>query len=171
MYRNLITIVIPVKEKESIVGEFLLKNMELLTQCKVIVIDREGGKQLKEFSDIYERGIIRMTVARKHAYSLVKTPFILNLDVDNILPKGYVDEALLILQNQEDVAVVAIDYEKCLGHYGFGTSLWRTELLKAFYDYKEENALCECVYMWRKVHQAKLKIETLPYRAGHLKVK
>ena len=144
--------------------------MGLLAQCTVITIDTEGGEQLKEFSDIYEKGIIRMTIARKHAYSLVKTPFILNLDADNILPKGYVDEALMLLQNQEDVAVVAIDYEKCLGHYGFGTSLWRTEVLKAFYDYKEGNVLCECVYMWRKVHQAKLKIETLPYRAGHLKV-
>ena len=171
MYRNLITIVIPVKEKESIVGEFLLKNMELLTQCKVVVINREGGKELEAFADFYTTMPLRMTDARKHGYNRVTTPFILNLDVDNILPKGYIDEALLLLQNQEDVAVVAIDYEKCLGHLGFGTSLWRTEVLKAFYDYREGNVLCECSYMWRKVHQAKLKIETLPYRAGHLKVK
>ena len=70
----------------------------------------------------------------------------------------------------EIVVVVAIDYEKPQGHLAFGTSIWRTEVLKQLYDWESEKVGdCECIHMWKKVHCAGLQIETLPYRAKHLK--
>jgi len=170
MYKELITIVIPVKENPEIVSEFISGNSETLKNCNVITIDTDGGKELKKYGT-YLKKECSMVLARKIGFSLVKTPFLLNLDVDNILPEHYVEDALDILQQFSNVAVVAIDYETCLGHYGFGTSLWRTEVLKKLYDYEQlKEGLCECIYMWRQVLRERLRIETLPCRAVHLKV-
>ena len=170
MYKELITIVVPVKENPNIVSEFISGNSEILNNCNVIIIDTNGGKELKKYG-IYLKKECSMILARKIGLSLVKTPFILNLDIDNVLPKGYLDSALLLLMNNKNVAVVAIDYEKCLGHYGYGTSLWQTEILRKLYDYEPlKEGLCECLYMWRQVLRGHFEIENLPYRAIHLKV-
>jgi hypothetical protein len=170
MYKTLITIVIPVKDKEETINKFMAGNAKILNNCSVIIIDTDGGEKLRKYGT-YLKKDCSMIVARKIGFSLAKTPFILNLDADNILPEYYVEDALDILQQFSNVAVVAIDYETCLGHYGFGTSLWRTEVLKKLYDYEElKEGLCECTYMWRQVLREHLRIETLPYRAVHLKV-
>jgi len=164
---NILTIVIPVKNPLDI-DSFISGNKIYLEKYNVIVIDSNGaGKELKGYSS-YINKEMSMTQARKVGYSLVITPYTLNLDVDTILPNNFIDFALSLLKNK-NVVVVAIDYENCQGHYAFGTSLWKTDILKKLYDYKEGNILCECIFMWRKVLQNKNKIETLPLRAIHLK--
>lgn len=163
-----LTIVIPVKESPEKVNEFILANMNILSKYLVIVIDSGGGEEFKDYS-LYINKEISMSQARKIGYSLVDTKYTLNLDVDTVLPEHFIEDALMIIECDSKVAVLALDYENCQGHYAFGTSLWKTDILKKLYDYIEGNTLCECVYMWRKVLQNKNKIETLPYRAIHLK--
>ena len=107
---------------------------------------------------------------------MVKTKYVLNLDSDTILPKKYVEIALNLFEFDSDIAVIALDYEETQGHLAYGTSIWRTEILKKLYDWREHPAEdCECIHMWKKVHmwnsvhQTKLRIGTLPYRAKHLR--
>lgn len=119
-------------------------------------------------------------------YGLAETPFILNLDADTVLPGKYVDEALSILENDKAEAV-AIDYENPQGHYAFGTSLWKADWLLKLYDYppkpveklvkigKQEwviayqNGFCECTYMWARLLRGGGKLESLGYRAIHIR--
>lgn len=164
---EVLTMVIPVKNPLDI-NSFINGNKSCLEKYRVVVIDSGGGESLERYADIYVVEEVSMTMARKLGYIFAGTPYILNLDVDDILPNGYIENALFILRD-ENVVVVAIDYEECLGHYGFGTSLWKANILKKLYDYREGNILCECVYMWRKVLQSGHKMESLPYRAKHLR--
>jgi cellulose synthase/poly-beta-1,6-N-acetylglucosamine synthase-like glycosyltransferase len=111
-----------------------------------------------------------MTEARKIGYHFVDTPYILNLDVDTILPQGFIEESLKLLESSISLTMVAIDYKNPQGHYAFGTSLWKTEILKELYDYTgfKETRRCECLYMIDKLRNAGYKLETLPFRAVHI---
>lgn len=168
MWKNLVTTVIPVKETGSIMP-FFAGNINLLINCLTVVIDSGGGEKFKDFATIYIARKACLAEARKLGFEKVETPYTLNLDMNNVLPFDYLKMALMQHRDPK-VAVVAIDYEECLGHYGFGTSLWKTGILKELYDYNEHDAgnLCECQYMWRKVLRAGFKIQTLPQRAKNL---
>jgi hypothetical protein len=168
MYKELISIVIPVKEKEEVVSKFISGNLDILNHCTVIVIDSGGGEELTKVATLYSKIDRDMSTARKLGYIPVKTPYILNLDVDTILPDGYLEDALVLLDNSK-VVVVALDYENLQGHLAFGSSLWKSDILRKLYDYKEGNIICECCHLWHKVLQSEYKIETLLYRAIHLK--
>lgn len=164
---SMISIVIPIKEFK-LLNKFLGLNQYIFEKYEVIVIDSRGGEILKPMS-IYLTPKIPLWEARKLGYSLVKTPYILNLDANIVLPKSYLERALRILESDPKIGVVALDYEILQGHLGFGTSLWRTELLKELYDWNPEEGHCECVYMWAKIRKKGYKIETINARAIRLK--
>jgi len=164
-----LTVAIPVKRENSMLLEKFLDEMKWLFQmARVVVVDSYGGQLLKPYCWKYITKDATLAEARKLCYAEVETRFTLNLDDDTVLPKQYVEEALKLLE-QPEVIVVAIDYEKIQGHYAFGTSLWKSEWLKKLYDWKDKSGKCECLWMWAKVHRAHKRIETLPYRAKHLK--
>jgi hypothetical protein len=170
MYKGLISIVVPVKELPKVVDDFILGNLDILSKCKVIVIDSGGGEALKGHSFIYlQRSCISMSIARRIGYRMVTTPYILNLDSDTILPENFIEYALILLDDK-DIAMVAVDYKNLQGHYAFGASLWKSDILNRLYDYIgfKENKRCECLYMIDKLRTAKYKLETLPFRACHI---
>jgi len=128
--------------------------------------------KLANFSDypIVISRTIGLGKARRECIDKVSTEYVLVLDLDNVLPDQYIEDAIMIMKADTKIAVIALDYEECIGHYGFGTSLWKGEMLKKLYDYQDyKGELCECCYLYRKVLQNKYKIETLPYRAIHNK--
>ena len=144
----------------------------------ILCVAKEDEKYLEEKIGKYAKFpiVISRTVglgkARRECIDKVTTPYCLILDLDTVLPDEYLDYALWILHDNNDVAVVAIDYEKLQGHLAIGTSVWRTKILKKLYDYQNyKGELCECVFMLHKVLQNNYKIETLNYRAIHLKEK
>lgn len=167
----MLTIIIPVWEKnQEVIKRFLKAHISLFNKYNVIVIDRGGGELLKDFATYYEKSDEEFWVARKRALMMVKTKYVLNLDSDTILPKKYVSIALKLFEMIKNVAVIALDYEETQGHLAYGTSIWKTKILKKLYDWrKNPTEECECIYMWKKVRQAEMKIETLPYKAKHLK--
>ena len=181
-----LTIVIPVKEPPDL-KRFLKGNFSILQASWKVVIDSGGGQQLSKLPDtLWIQRQVPMWEARKMGYREVQTPFTLNLDADTILPNSYVQECLNILQKNQCDAV-AIDYDTPQGHYAFGTSVWRTELLKKLYDYPPkpvqklinvgqqewitafQNGFCECTYMWARLLRSGGKLESLGYRAIHIK--
>lgn len=185
MFQDL-TVVIPVKDPPNL--ELFIDSMKwLLSNSKVITCDSGGGEALQEYSWKYIQKQVSMWTARRIGYDLVQTDYILNLDVDTVLPINYVKESLKILR-EDKADAVAIDYEKLQGHYAFGTSLWKTTILKKLYDFSSNiisdgktikvgfqmysnlnNGWCECTYMFHKLKQNGYRLETLPYRAKHLK--
>jgi hypothetical protein len=171
---NNLTIVIPVSEDPKVIKDFIIGNEKILTENRVIVVNRRGGEELKPFSTIWFSKESTFWDARREGLDLVETEYTLCLDSDTILPEGYIEEALTILQLRRYVAVVAIDYEDLQGHLAFGTSIWRTVILKDLYDWNKnrENPSrgCECVHMWSKVRRSKFRVETLNMRAKHLKI-
>jgi glycosyltransferase involved in cell wall biosynthesis len=168
MRDSTLTIVIPVK-KPLHIERFISENLDYLNKYRVIVIDSGGGEKLSGVATIYLNQNLSLSEARKIGINMVTSPFILNLDSDTILPKNYLNDAFCLLKIEEN-KVVALDYEISQGHYAFGTSIWKTNILKKLYNYQEKSPLCECVYMWRRlIGESKFKLETLPYRANHLK--
>lgn len=181
-----LTIVTPIKNPLNL--ELFIKSMEWLLKKPnlLIVVDSGGGEALRKFCWRYFQKDCRMWEARKLGYAEVKTEFTLNLDSDTVLPLKYMEEALNLLKSDKAEAV-AIDYEKLQGHYAFGTSIWKTEILRKLYDYppnpveklikvgKQEwvtafqCGFCECTYMWSRLLGSGGRLETLPYRAKHLK--
>ena len=162
-----LTILIPVKNPKFL-NEFIEENSEILNRYRVMVIDSGGGENLRPISTYYLKKNVSMAEARRIGIDLITTPYTLNLDVDTILPEHYVEEAIGLIRG--DVKVVALDYQKCQGHYAFGTSVWETATLKKLYSWSAIDSLCECIRMWRRlIGESKLKMETLPYRAIHLK--
>lgn len=164
-----LSIIVVVKENPEIVQQFVRGNSELLHKYPLITIDSGGGEALQPLSVYYEKNNYDLSSARKRGIDIIESKYVLNLDADTILPFDYVTEAIRILENNDKVACVAIDYEKLQGHYAFGTSVWRSQILKQLYSWKRGMGTCECVYMWSKVIKAGYRLETLPYRAKHLK--
>jgi len=181
-----LTIVIPVKDPPDLQC-FVKENLEVLNASKKVVIDSGGGEQLGRLPNtlLFQKQV-PMWEARRLGYEEVKTPFTLNLDADTILQNSYVLDSLNVLQKNSCDAV-AIDYDPPQGHYAFGTSIWRTELLKKLYDYPPkaveklikvgeqewitafQNGFCECTYMWARLIRSGGRLETLGYKATHLK--
>jgi hypothetical protein len=166
---------------------FIRENFKVLNASRKVVVDSGGGEQLKTLPNmLWIQRQVSMWEARKIGYGEVKTPFTLNLDVDTVLPDGYVPDALNLLRENLCDAI-AIDYEPSQGHYAFGTSIWRTDLLKRLYDYPPravenlikvgeqewvtafQNGFCECTYMWARLIRSGGKLETSGYKATHLK--
>jgi hypothetical protein len=169
-----ITLALPVFEDPKIVAKFIDSNKEILEKYPVIVIDRKGGEALKKYASFYRKTCcptigLPLRSSRRFLIGRVQTEFTLNLDVDVLLPKDFVEESLKKFEDPK-VAVVALDYEDPQGHLAFGPSLWRTEILQNLYDWGLwKTKKCECIYMWGKVRGANYKIETLGMRAKHLK--
>jgi len=181
-----LTIVIPIKDPPDL-ERFIRENLKVLSASKKIVIDSGRGEQLGRLPNtlLFQKRV-PMWEARRIGYEEVRTPFTLNLDADTILQNSYVLDSLNVLRKNSCDAV-AIDYDPPQGHYAFGTSIWRTELLKKLYDYPPkaveklikvgeqewitafQNGFCECTYMWARLIRSGGRLETLGYRATHLK--
>lgn len=185
------TIVIPVKNPPDI-DSFIVGNKQLFAKCSMIVVDSGGGERLSAYSDIYEKRDCSFWVARRWAYDRVKTKLTLNLDADVILPPKFLQTATALIQEKVAAAsIFYIDVGHCQGALEFGASLWRSSVLKKLYDFSFDVALpgkivkvgeysyaalnngwCECTYMWRKLKDAGLKLETVDglslNRAVHL---
>jgi hypothetical protein len=178
--------VIPVKAPPDL-DDFIKGNLSILCVTRKVVVDSGGGESLGQLPNIlWLQRQVPMWKARRLGYEEVETPFTLNLDVDTVLPNGYVQESLNILRKNLCEAV-AIDYDPPQGHYAFGTSIWRTDLLKKLYDYPPkaveklikvgeqewitafQNGFCECTYMWARLIRSGGKLESLGYRAIHIK--
>jgi len=184
----MLTIVIPVKNPPDIKG-FLKGNKHLLKRNAVVVVDSGGGEALESIAKTYVRQNLTFWEARKLGYECVKSPYVLNLDADIIVPEGYVDGALALLRAEVDaVSIFYEDVGHCQGALEFGVSIWKTEVLRRLYDFSLDlvldgkitkvgtqafstlnNGWCECTYLWRKLKQNGYRLETLPYRAKHLK--
>jgi hypothetical protein len=181
-----LTIVIPVKASPGL-DDFIKGNLSILSVTRKVVVDSGGGGPLGHLSNtVWIQREASMWEARRLGYEEVKTPFTLNLDADTILPDGYVQESLNVLRKNLCDAV-AVDYDPPQGHYAFGTSIWRTELLKELYDYPPkaveklirvgeqewvtafQNGFCECTYMWARLIRSGGRLETLGCKATHLK--
>ena len=179
-----LTIVIPVKYPPDL-ERFIRENFKILNASWKVVVDSGGGEQLKALPNtLWIQRQVPMWEARKIGYGEVKTPFTLNLDVDTVLPEGYVQDALNLLRENLCDAI-AIDYDPPQGHYAFGTSVWRTNLLRKLYDYPPkaverlikvgeqewitafQNGFCECTYIWARLIRSGGKLETLSYKAIH----
>ena len=171
---NTVTLVLPVMEEPEIVAKFVEGNKNILENFPLLVLDLKGGEPLKEYAFFYKKTrcpTIGMPLGSSRSFLIrrVQTEFTLNLDVDILLPKNFVTKALTKFKDPK-VAVVALDYEKSQGHLAFGPSMWRTKILQALYNWEIwKTNECECIYMWKKVHKANYKIETLNMQARHLK--
>jgi hypothetical protein len=179
-----LTIVIPVRDPPDL-QRFVRENLEVLSASKKVVIDSGRGEQLGRLPNtlLFQKQV-PMWEARRIGYEEVRTPFTLNLDADTILPNGYVLDSLNALRKNLCDAI-AIDYDPPQGHYAFGTSIWRTELLKKLYDYPPkaveklikvgehewvtafQNGFCECTYMWARLLRSGGKLGTLCHKAAH----
>jgi glycosyltransferase involved in cell wall biosynthesis len=185
----MLSIVIPVKNPPNITA-FIESNRPTLSKSEVIVIDSGSGEALQKLAKIYIREDLKFWKARKLGYAHVSTPHVLNLDCDVVVPEGYVEDALVLLQQNkaEAVSIFYEDVNHCQGALEFGVSIWKTEVLRKLYDFSMDkvmdgrivkvgsmaystlnNGWCECTYMWRKLKNAGGRLETLPYRAKHLK--
>jgi len=189
---NDLTIVIPIKKPPNL-DLFISENRTLLqSSAHKIIIDSGGGRQFRDAHGlgflplIYEAKDIPLWEARKFGYNHTVTPFILNIDCDVVLPLEYIEDALLHLQNDKAEAI-AIHFEPIkTGHLEFGTSTWKANVLRKLYDYSRvqhgefvkiganiwtglSSGFCECTYMWSKLLNSGGRLETLCYRAKHLK--
>ena len=153
------------KEDPKVIKKFIKGNKKLLEKYPVIVINKQGGEKLKEYSSYYEESELPLNEARKKAISLVQTEYTLVLDADVILPKGYISKALKLLEDPETI-VVSIHYDRCTGHLPMGTSIWKTTWLKKLYYWSGRSN--ECLLMWARTLSKKKKIETCSLRAIHL---
>lgn len=185
----MLTIVTPVKCGDpSILTAFIEGNMKVLKEHPFVVIDSGGGQSLQSIATTYLKRNVPFWTARKLGYEYVQTECILNLDSDVIVPKGYIEQALEVLKNADAVSIFYEDAGHCQGALEFGVSIWKTNVLRELYDFSIDKVMdgkivkvgsmafstlnhgwCECVYLWRKLKENGYKLETLPYRAKHLR--
>jgi len=155
-------------------------NYDILVKNPIVIVDKKGGDKFIQFEqqgnyDIqYFEQDTSFWFARRFGLEFVKTEYVLCLDVDTVLPPHYIEKAIEALESDPRVAVVALNY--CVptqqDHAAFGTSVWRTDELKNYYDWRlveKPYFPCECKYMWGKIKQNGLKVEVLPMEAIHLK--
>jgi hypothetical protein len=186
--------VIPIKNP-LVLNEFITENEVLLkSRMHKIIVDSGGGSLFRDAHKlgflplIYEARNVPLWEARKLGYTYVVTPYVLNLDCDVVPPIQYVQDALDLLE--KGICAVSIHFEPVYtGHLEFGVSMWKTGVLRSLYDYppkpveklikvgKQEwvtafqCGFCECSYMWSRLINSGGRLETLPYRAKHLKQK
>lgn len=181
-----LTIVIPVKNPPCL-DLFMEKNAKIFSQYPLVVIDSGGGEKLKEIATVYISKNVSLWEARKLGYQQVKTPYLLNLDVDVVPPEGYIESALAL--DADAITIFYEDVNHCQGSLEYGVSIWKTDVVKELYDFDSKlvcdgkivkvgsqaystltNGWCECIYMWRRLKNNGYKLETLPMRAKHLKI-
>lgn len=185
-----LSIVIPIKNPPDL-DCFIKGNTLIFSEHPPIVIDSGGGEALEKFASIYKKENLKFWEARKLGYSFADTPYVLNLDADVIVPNVYIEEAVKLLETKaEAVSIFYEDVAHCQGALEFGCSIWKTEILKKLYDFSMNTVTdgkivkvgsmaystlnhgwCECTYLWRKLKNSGGRLETLPYRAKHLKPK
>lgn len=163
-----VSLALIVREQPQMVDWFINYYKPLLKKFDVVVVDSEGGESLKQYASQYIKELLPLDKARKLVISKTQTPFTANVDIDTQLPIKYIYSALRLLQ-QNKADAVAIDYKPPQGHLAFGTSFWRTSTLQKLYDWQMGGRFCECIHMWRRTHQNKFKLETLPFYARHIK--
>jgi hypothetical protein len=169
----MLTIVIPCSENENLVKFIIQENKEIFSKYQLIIVNKMGGEPFQQFKPLFFNQDSSFWFARRFGYEFVKTKYTLNLDVDTILPQGYVEEGIKMLESNEEISVVAIDYEEPnnQGHLAFGTSIWRTEELRHLYDWRlaqdQSGKICECLYMWNKISN---RVGTLSMKAKHVKI-
>jgi hypothetical protein len=166
-----VSMVIVVDEEETLIDDFIAYYKKLLINPDIerIVIWKRGGELLKQYADVTEKSDVDLCTARKRGFALATSSYILNADVDTRLPHPFLPWASIKMKTVPDVGVVALDYDYPFtqGHLAFGASLFKTELLKHYYDRPEGG--CECINMWNKVRNAGFKIIGLPMFAIHKK--
>jgi glycosyltransferase involved in cell wall biosynthesis len=177
----MITILIPCYEEDKIIERSIQENYEILVKHPIIIVDKKGGDKFLFLNQQGNMNIQYFTqntsfwFARRFGLEFVKTKYVLNLDVDTVLPKGYIEQAIAILEARPEVGAVTAEYAEPFNnnhHLGFGNSVWRTEQLKELYDWRlttKQPSMCECNHMWDKLMKKELKVETLPMEAIHLK--
>ena len=176
----LVTIVILTKSHKFL-EEFVNLNKKIFEEYPIIVVDKSGGEILKEYALIYLKKDLDLYNSRKEGISLVKTKYTMNLDSDIVVPEGFIEGAIKILEERPKIgAVVALQQDTDKdgithrGVFPFGISIWRTNLLQELYDFnikireKEFRKYCECLYMWEKLNDKGYGIEVIG-RAIHLK--
>ena len=183
-----LSIVVPVKNPPNIQA-FITGNASLFKNGSLIVVDSGGGEALEKLAKIYVKKDLKFWEARKLGYSHVQTSHVLNLDCDVVAPEDYVEDAITLLETKADaVSIFYEDVVHCQGALEFGVSIWKTEVLRRLYDFSMDvvsdgkivkvgsqaystlnNGWCECTYMWRKLKLSSGRLETLSYRAKHLK--
>lgn len=166
----MLTIALPVFEEPELIKQFIKLNSELLHSYPLLVINKSGGEELKNLASNFVQSDCTYPDVRRLSYDLCKTKYVLNLECDTILPKGYVEDALKLLESNPNIYVVAIDYEfpHTQGHIVFGTSIGRVDILKKVHRWIPNTKYCECMFIWGIL---KNHIASLPYQAIHLKPK
>lgn len=170
-----LSIVIPCYElKQHTVAISILANGKLFSKYPVIVVNKGGGNLFKKFAKQFLDQDTDFWVARKFGLKYVRTKYVLCLDVDTILPDNYVEQAIDLLEKDQKIGAIALNYDPLIqDHLAFGTSIWRTKELKKLYDWKltsMPSEICECKYMWNKLTEVGLKVETLPMNAMHINI-
>jgi hypothetical protein len=167
---KLLTIAIPVYENSDLIKQLIKLNFELFHSYPLMIINKSGGEELKALAYQFIQSDYSFAEARKLTYNLCKTKYILNLDSDTVLPKGYVEDALKLLESNPKIYVVGIDYEfpYTQGHMAFGASIGRVDMLKQVYRWNPTIKSCECIFIWTIL---KNHLVSLPYQAIHLKPK
>lgn len=165
-----LTIITPMLEDEETVTKWFEGNRLIFEKYPLFIYDSNLNAEATDKATLYIHSIRKFWEARRILLDHVETPFVLNLDADAILPVNFIDRALDSLR-EEKVGAVALDYEVLTGHLGFGSSLWKTELLKELYTWSgpSSRGRCECIYMWSKLIHAGFRVETLNMRAIHIK--
>lgn len=176
-----LTILISCCEEDNLVDFSVQENYYILLKYPIVVVDKKGGDRfifLEQQGNMDIQYFAQDTTwwfARRFGLEFVKTKYVLCLDVDTILPPHYIESAIYILESRPEVTCIALDYAEphAQNHLAFGTSIWRTEILKELYDWRltadQKFGVCECKYMWNKVEKKGMKVETLPLEAKHLK--
>jgi hypothetical protein len=166
----------PVKEDPAVFHAFLEGNKRLLLNSLWLVADSGGGCESRSLSEYY--GIsVPMEEARRFLIEKTRAlggELVLNLDSDVLLPESYVDEACALLADPAVGAISSFFLNK--QHSGvleFGCSIWRKSLLASLYDWNIQvnGAVCECVYMWRKLNAAGFKVLNLTRKPIHIEAK
>jgi cellulose synthase/poly-beta-1,6-N-acetylglucosamine synthase-like glycosyltransferase len=173
-----LTIIIPVYEHPSVIAKFLIGNKKILAKYPIVIVVKGRSQELEELPNCTATVNNDATFweARRIGLRDVKTKYVLNLDVDTILPDGYIERAIEWLEDCPKVGIVTINYQKPYNqnHGAFGTSIMRTGDMKKLYDYNPKNypyCQCECKYMQDKILKSDMGTVTLDLLAVHIKEK
>lgn len=157
-----VSVLIPVKDPAPYLKKVIERIEEIRDRrpgliCEILT-EREGS--LSEAR--------RAMVARAHGF------YVLNLDQDNLIPRDYIEEAQSVFFRCDRVGAVALPYSlQVNAHLGFGTSIIPLDLMRRFYTWRnrKRDKDCECIFMWRALHNGGYIVATLPMKARRLEKK